>query len=47
MYGRICDDIVMTYGGEQIISLTNLAKLGLFYEQGSREQNYPFSDIKK
>jgi hypothetical protein len=36
MYGRICDDIVSTYGPEQIISLTNLAKLGLFYEQGSR-----------
>jgi hypothetical protein len=35
-YGRICDDIVMTYGGEHIISLTNLAKMGLFYEQGSR-----------
>lgn len=35
-YGKVCDDIVMTYGGEQIISLTNLAKLGLFYEQGSR-----------
>lgn len=47
LYGRICDDIVMTYGGEQIISLTNLAKLGLFYEQGSREVHYPFNDIKK
>jgi len=30
-YGKLCDDIVMTYGGEQIISLTNLAKLGLLY----------------
>lgn len=47
MYGRICDDIVTTYGGEHIISLTNLAKLGLFYEQGSRDYYYPFADIKK
>lgn len=47
IYGRICDDIAMTYGGEQIISLTNLAKLGLLYEQGSRENHYPFSEIKK
>lgn len=31
VYNRICDDIVMTYGPEQIISLANLAKLGLFY----------------
>ena len=35
-YGRICEDIVMTYGGQQIISLTNLAKLGLFYEKGTK-----------
>lgn len=47
IYGKICDDIAMTYGGEQIISLTNLAKLGLFYEQNSRENHYPFSDIRK
>lgn len=35
-YHRICEDIAMTYGGEQIISLFNLAKLGLFYEKGSK-----------
>jgi hypothetical protein len=46
-YGRICDDIVMTYGAEHIISLTSLSKMGLFYEQGSKENCYPFSEIKK
>jgi hypothetical protein len=47
IYGKICDDIIMTYGAEQIISLTNLSNLGLFYEQNSRENHFPFSDIKK
>ena len=47
IYSRICEDIVMTFGGEHIISLTNLAKLGLFYEQGSKDNSYPFHDIKK
>ena len=46
-YHRICEDIVMTYGGEQIISLTNLGKLGLFYEKGTKRFVFPYSDIKK
>lgn len=30
-YNKICEDIVFTYGMPHIISLTNLANLGLFY----------------
>lgn len=37
----------MTYGTEQVITLTNLARMGLFYEQGSIKEYYPFADIKK
>lgn len=36
-YGRICDDICTTYGEEHIVSMSNLAKLGLFYEQGTQK----------
>lgn len=36
-YGRICDDIASTYGEEHIITMTNLARLGLFYEQGAQK----------
>ena len=46
-YNRICEDIVMTYGGEQIISMNNLAKLGLFYEKGTKREPFAFNDIKK
>jgi len=35
IYGRICEDICLTYGIQHIVSLTHLANLGLFYEQGS------------
>jgi len=37
IYSRICEDIVMTFGEKHIIWLTNLAKLGLFNEQGSKD----------
>ena len=30
-YARICDDLVFTYGMQHILSLTNLANLGLFF----------------
>ena len=30
-YARICEDIVFTYGMQHILSMTNLANLGLFY----------------
>ena len=46
-YGRICDDIAMTYGAEQIVSMSNLARIGLFYQDGAPGPNFPFQDIKK
>ena len=46
-YARICEDIVFTYGMPHILSMTNLANLGLFYPEGSNNSNYNFSDIKK
>lgn len=46
-YNRICDDIAMTYGAEHAISLSNLSRIGLFYEQGSRDFHFPFADLKK
>ena len=30
-YSKICEDIVFTYGMQHILSMTNLANLGLFY----------------
>ena len=46
-YARICDDIVFTYGMQHILTLTNLANLGMFYAEGSANTNYNFNDIKK
>lgn len=46
-YARVCDDIVFTYGMQHILSLTNLANLGIFYPEGSGTTNYSFSEIKK
>ena len=42
-YSKICEDIVYTYGPEHIVSLTNLAKLGFFYESGSSKEPFPFT----
>jgi hypothetical protein len=47
VYGKLCEDLVFTYGMQHVISLTNLSRLGLFYEQGAVNTNYNFSDIKK
>ena len=47
IYAIICEDIVFTYGMQHIISMTNLANLGLFSEQGSISNPYNFNDIKK
>ncbi len=48
-YARICEDLVFTHGMQHIISMTNLANLGLFYPEGSTTSgaSYNFSDIKK
>jgi len=46
-YAKICEDVVFTYGMQHILSMTNLANLGLFYPEGSVNTNYNFSDIKK
>lgn len=46
-YARIAEDIVFTYGMQHILSLTNLANLGLFYPEGTMTSNFNFSDIKK
>ena len=46
-YARICEDIVFTYGMQHILSLTNLANLGLFYAEGSINSPFNFSDLKK
>jgi hypothetical protein len=43
IYGKICEDICFTYGLQHIISMTNLANIGLFYEQGSVQNYYPFT----
>lgn len=37
----------MSYGLPFIVSLTNLANLGLFYEAGSIKEPYPFAELKK
>ncbi len=47
IYGRICTDICYTYGMQHVISLSNLAKMGLFYWKGSQNESYRFSDVKK
>ena len=47
VYARICDDIAMTYGAEHIVSLSNLARIGLFYPDGAPSPNFSFQDIKK
>ena len=47
IYNRICEDIVLTYGMQHIISMTNLANLGLFYEQGAYNNPFNFNEIKK
>ena len=47
IYPRVCEDIAITYGTEQVITMTNLAKMGLFYEQGAVKDPYQFSDVKK
>lgn len=47
VYARICDDIAITYGAEHIVSMSNLARTGLFFDQGNREANFSFNDIKK
>ena len=31
IYGKICEDICITHGIQHIISLTNLANMGIFY----------------
>ena len=46
-YSRICEDIAFTYGMQHILSMTNLASLGLFYEQGAIQNPYNFIDIKR
>ena len=46
-YARICDDIVMTYGAEHVVSMSHLARIGLFYQEGTREPVFSFNDIKK
>ena len=46
-YAKIWEDVVFTYGMQHILSMTNLANLGLFYPEGSVNTNYNFSDIKK
>lgn len=46
-YARICDDLVFTYGMQHILSLTNLANLGLFFPEGSIGTTFNFNDIKK
>lgn len=47
IYGKLCEEICMSYGLPFIVSLTNLANLGLFYEAGSIKEPYPFAELKK
>lgn len=47
IHARVCEDICFTYGLQHVVSLTNLANLGLFYEQGYIKEPYNFNDIKK
>jgi|JI9StandDraft_2_1071091.scaffolds.fasta_scaffold795795_1 hypothetical protein len=44
-YKQICMDIVQCYGPESIVTLSNMAKLGLFCEQGASSST--FSEIRK
>jgi hypothetical protein len=46
-FAKICEDFVFTYGMQHILSLTNLANLGLFFAEGSFSNTFNFSDIKK
>lgn len=43
-YKSLCEDIIQCYGAQHIISLSYMAKLGLFNEEGSN--SYSFKDIK-
>jgi len=47
IYGKICEDICITHGIQHIISLTNLANMGIFYESGTVKEPYPFIELKK
>ena len=37
----------MTYGAEHVVSMSHLARIGLFYQEGTREPVFSFNDIKK
>ena len=44
-YRPLCEDIIQCYGGQHIISLSYMAKLGLFNEEGVNTT--PFTEVKK
>ena len=47
VYGKICEDICISYGFNFIPALSHLANLGLFYEAGSIKEPYPFAELRK
>lgn len=45
IYKSLCSDIVQCYGPESIVSLSNMARIGLFTEQGVNPST--FSEVRK